>query len=250
MNDDPAILNFVADHGGFFDCVSQTEINIILNCLEVNPSRLMYSDIYKPATVMEHAFNKGIMLTCFDAESELIKISQYMPQAKLILVIRSVSINLNYFNKARATEGKPSVDVCPHGAFIVKYGAPRSKWESLLCLGKSLDLEIVGVKVDVGLHCQDSNDYVNAFHCAREVFTMGIEYGFDMSILDLGSGFPDDVPNDEPLVSFEEAAEKIRRTLNLLFPDGNIQMIAEPGMFLTRQSMCLATRVRNSLRDI
>ena len=88
-----------------------------------------------------------------------------------------------------------------------KFGAHRQKWRSLLATAKKFGIPVVGVSFHVGSGCRDSSRYELALQDAREIFDMAKkDYGMEMSILDIGGGFPGKSPSTkcELLVFFTE----------------------------------------------
>jgi len=72
-----------------------------------------------------------------------------------------------------------------------KFGAPKPRWRHLLQAAKSAGLQVVGVSFHVGSGCRDATRYELALQDARELFDMALtEFGFHMSLLDIGGGFP------------------------------------------------------------
>ena len=72
-----------------------------------------------------------------------------------------------------------------------KFGAPPQHWPILLAEAKKCGLEVVGVSFHVGSGCRDATRYEMALRDCKKLFEMAKkDYGFDMTILDIGGGFP------------------------------------------------------------
>ena len=71
-----------------------------------------------------------------------------------------------------------------------KFGAPRHRWRELLEKARHYNVPVVGVSFHVGSGCRDASRYEMALKDAREVFDVAAECGHEMSILDIGGGFP------------------------------------------------------------
>ena len=72
-----------------------------------------------------------------------------------------------------------------------KFGAPPHHWPILLAEAKKCGLEVVGVSFHVGSGCRDATRYEMALRDCKKLFEMAKkDYGFDMTILDIGGGFP------------------------------------------------------------
>lgn len=63
--------------------------------------------------------------------------------------------------------------------------APR-----LLKLATSLGINVVGISFHVGSGCADPPVFRRAIAIARDLFDLGLSLGLDMSLLDLGGGYP------------------------------------------------------------
>lgn len=81
-----------------------------------------------------------------------------------------------------------SVSQCPLG---MKFGCDAlTDAPHLLNVAHSLGLNVVGISFHVGSGCQDPPVYERAISAARSLFDLGSQLGFNMSILDIGGGFP------------------------------------------------------------
>lgn len=75
---------------------------------------------------------------------------------------------------------------------------------------------------------------------ARSVFNLGQELGFEMSLLDLGGGWPG---IRDPRVPFEEMARVVSSSLHHYFPEEGVKIIAEPGRYYVASALSLAVNV-------
>ena len=72
-----------------------------------------------------------------------------------------------------------------------KFGAPPQHWPILLSEAKKCGLDVVGVSFHVGSGCRDATRYEMALKDCKTLFEMAKrDYGFNMTILDIGGGFP------------------------------------------------------------
>jgi ornithine decarboxylase len=166
-----------------------------------------------------------------------------------------------------------------------KFGAPRIKWRALLAAAKKHGLSVVGVSFHVGSGCRDASRYEAALADAREIFDMAkTEFGFNMTILDIGGGFPgethslwnpaveiddeDDATPDEGkelsetaveeeqqnrFMFFKEIAGQVAPVIERLFPvESGIRVIGEPGRYFVAACSTLCCSVvacRNNAVD-
>jgi ornithine decarboxylase len=213
------MLKTLVKLGVGFDCASLEEIKIILE-LEVSPDNIIFANPCKQADYIKYANDNGVDMMTFDNEEELIKIKNIYPLAKLVMRIHV----------------DDSHSLCQFG---VKFGV-RGNTRQLFECAKKLNLQIIGISFHVGSGCRDANAYYDAIKRAKEVFDEGIKIGFEMTLLDIGGGFPGFSGNG---VEFEKIARVIKHSIDEFFPDDNIKIIAEPGRFFAASAFTLATAV-------
>jgi diaminopimelate decarboxylase len=162
-----------------------------------------------------------------------------------------------------------------------KFGAPRTKWRSLLKAAQREGLQVVGVSFHVGSGCRDASRYEAALKDAKEIFDMATEYGHKMTLLDIGGGFPgethsmwnpadhidetdedakigssangsdDEESDDDRFMFFTEIAERIAPFIDKLFPP-TVRVIAEPGRYFVAACAtlcCTIIAVRSNAVD-
>jgi ornithine decarboxylase len=220
-NNLPEIVAFLASLGTGFDCASKQEIDQVLS-YGVDPTNIIYANPCKTKFFIKHAKNVNVNLMTFDNELELRKVAQLHPDAKLVLRIK----------------GNDRTSRCK---FNIKFGADLDICYDLLKVAKQLDLNVVGVSFHNGSDCAEADAYYQSIAAARDVIDLGREIGHDMTLLDIGGGFPGD---DKAKVSFEELAASINAALDTFFPIGcGVDIIAEPGRYYVASAMTLATMV-------
>ncbi|XP_023600016.1 antizyme inhibitor 2-like isoform X2 [Myotis lucifugus] len=180
-NSSPWVLRVLAALGTGFDCASQVELEQVLG-LGVAPSRIIYAHPCKPVSHLQYAARHGVQLLTFDSEEELTKVAQHHPGARLVLRLwTEYSQNLILM--------------------ISKFGASLELCGHLLKSARDLGLAVVGASFHVGAGCQNPDRFAQLIADSRRVFEMGRGVGHDMSLLDIGGGFPG-VEGSEP--EFEE----------------------------------------------
>ncbi|KAL1914501.1 uncharacterized protein VTP21DRAFT_8215 [Calcarisporiella thermophila] len=221
VNPDPMVLRLLATLGNGFDCASKDEIQKVLD-LGVDPSRIIYANPCKQASYIRYAARVRIKMLIFDNLDELLKIARYHPRAELLLRI------LIDDSKSKYKLGK-------------KFGAPLDSTQALLRSAKELGLSVVGVCFHVGSDCHDSNAFVDAVKSAREVFDQALALGFQMSLLDVGGGFPNARVGEGSFV-FNEIANVLKTSVEEYFPSP-VRVIAEPGRYYVSSAFTLATSI-------
>lgn len=220
-NDSKAVVMTLATLGAGFDCASKTEIQLVQS-LGVDSNRIIYANPCKQTSQIKYASAHGVQMMTFDSEVELMKVSRYHDNAKLVLRI--------------ATDDSKAV--C---RLSVKFGASLKSSRLLLERAKELGLDIIGVSFHVGSGCTDPETYRQAIADARCVFDMGAELGYSMNLLDIGGGFPG---CDSAKLKFEEITPVINTALDKYFPsDSGVQIIAEPGRYFVASAYTLAVNI-------
>lgn len=220
-NNLPEVVGFIASLGCGFDCASKQEIDQVLS-YGVDPAKIIYANPCKTKWFIKHARSVDVDMMTFDNELELTKIAQIHPGAKLVLRIK----------------GNDRTSRCK---FNVKFGADLDHCYDLLKIAKQLGLSVMGVSFHNGSDCAEPEAYNQSIAACKAVFTMAAELGHQMTLLDIGGGFPGD---NSAKVSFETLASNVNAALDTFFPAGcGVDIIAEPGRYYVASSMTLATMV-------
>ncbi|KAM9317263.1 ornithine decarboxylase [Gastrophryne carolinensis] len=220
-NDSKAIVKTLATLGAGFDCASKTEIQLVQS-IGVKPERIIYANPCKQVSQIKYAASCGVEKMTFDSEVELMKVARNHPNAKLVLRI--------------ATDDSKAV--C---RLSVKFGATLKTSRLLLERAKELNVDIIGVSFHVGSGCTDPQTFAQAVSDARCVFDMGAELGFNMTLLDIGGGFPG---SEDVKLKFEEVTSVINPALDKYFPaDSGVNIIAEPGRYYVASAFTLAVNI-------
>jgi len=173
-NPDPLIIKTLAILGSNFDCASRTEFRLVQDiCKDLprNPD-IIYANPCKSRVHLIEAVCKGIRKVTFDNAAEIVKCAEISKKIQLVLRI---------ITDDRGSQCRLST----------KFGAPRQKWRPLLATAKKHGLDVVGVSFHVGSGCRDADRYQSALKDAKEIFEMAkTEFGFNMTLLDIGGGFP------------------------------------------------------------
>ncbi|XP_076608940.1 ornithine decarboxylase-like isoform X2 [Chaetodon auriga] len=220
-NNTPAVLRMLSALDTGFDCASKCEIQLALS-LGVTPDKIIYAHPTKPPSHIRYACAHGVDIMTFDNEDELQKISLFHTKAKLVLRI--------------AVDDSKSLL-----RLSSKFGAELVEVGKLLERAGELGLEVIGVSFHVGSRCTGSLTFKDAIADARRVFDIANLYGVQMSLLDIGGGFPG---REDFQVKFEEFSEVINGALDEFFPpDSGVQIIAEPGRYYVESVLTLAANV-------
>jgi len=215
-NPTPIILEVLSSLGVNFDCASKNEIEIVMKITENDSSRIIFANPCKSPSHIHFANQSGVEKMTFDSTEELYKIKNIFPTSKLILRIAvDDSKSLCKFNK--------------------KYGAKMENVRQLFTLANHLGLEIVGISFHVGSGCSSGEPFYNALKSCKIVFDISKEYNIDISIIDIGGGFPGSLHG-----SFDEISENIRNGIHDFFgKETSVRFIAEPGRYFVESIQTL-----------
>ena len=237
-----------------------------------------------PCHILRFAACQGVLKTTFDNEAELHKISRSHPSAELLVRIRAddpdAVINLGVKFGASVLQACHLLDVAKEmnlNVVGIRYacvcacvcGGPVLVDVSLQCcepiafaslvsrpfhacarkgLGTRLCLCTVHLSsFHVGCSCKNASTYSRAIEMAHKVFTHGKSIGLDLTILDIGGGFPGHRGGER---HFSELASTIRSALAKWFGGEELRVIAEPGRFFAESTHTLAVCVTSKREEI
>lgn len=220
-NPDPMVMRILAAAGVGFDCASKGEIDAVL-ALDVSADRIIFANPCKQVSALKHAHEKGVLKMTFDNAEELCKIARVYPSAQLVLRI--------------AVDDSQSI--C---RFNTKFGARADDHAALLSKAIELGLDVMGVSFHVGSGCLSVESFVDAVRRARAVFDLAESLGLNLTLLDIGGGFPG---HNTGSLSFEDIGSAITTALDQFFPPtAGFSIIAEPGRYFVSESHTVAVNV-------
>jgi len=104
---------------------------------------------------------------------------------------------------------------------------------------KDLKMNFTGFSFHVGSGCQDPSSYYSALKDCKYAYNIANQFGFQVSIIDIGGGFPGIDKN----ISFRDICANIIKAQHDFFAKeiegGLIEFIAEPGRFFTEATHTL-----------
>ncbi|XP_005095259.1 ornithine decarboxylase [Aplysia californica] len=231
-NQDETVVKLLAELGMGFDCASKAEISQVVK-MGVSPSRIIYANPCKQKSFLKYAHKQSVDLMTFDNEAELIKIKALYPSARLVLRLLPTS----HF-KVQCELGN-------------KFGCHPDNVGKLLAQAQELDLNVMGISFHVGSGVEEAAAFSCAVKQAYEAWNMAQAYGFEMTLLDIGGGFPG---QKSAPITFEEIASVLNQALDMYFPKGSgVRIIAEPGRYFVASAFTLAVNIiakRTVARDI
>lgn len=222
-NPNPVLLEALASLGANFDCASENEIKTIIEITN-DPTRIIFANPCKMSSQIRYARANDVDCMTFDCEEELYKIKLYHPYAKLILRLAvDDSKSMCKFNK--------------------KFGCKPDQVKELLLIAKTLKLDVIGFSFHVGSGCISADTYYDALKDCRVAIDIAKELSINMTVVDIGGGFPGIDKN----VRFEDIAKEVNRGIIDFFgqevENKSIQFIAEPGRYFAERSHTLVLNV-------
>ena len=213
------ILELMRDLGSNFDVASDGEI-MELSSLGVDGSRMIYANPMKTVNGLRACRNAGVGKMTFDSAGEIDKMARECPGATVLLRIRidnsSAHVDLNK-----------------------KFGAAREQALELLLKARDAGLDAAGIAFHVGSQTTSADPYLYALDIAREIFEEAAAAGMQLSIMDIGGGFP--IPEPKVRFNLQEMLNQINARLDEDFP--GVEIWAEPGRFICGTAVNLITSV-------
>jgi diaminopimelate decarboxylase len=213
------LLNDLQAKNAGFDCASRVEIQNVLD-VGANKKDIIYSNPIKDESDLQWAERNGVQLTTADSIDELHKIKKYAPTMGVLWRIA---------NKEEAADKLAS-------PFSGKFGDDidtEDKIHERMSEIQKLGVNIKGIHFHCGSGMHGSSAFGKAVFLARQCLKIGREYGHEMSIMDVGGGFPSGDLNKKTI-------DALKVTEN--DPLG-YKVVAEPGRHFCGNSFYLLTRV-------
>ena len=197
--------------------------------LGVEADRIIYANPVKEISHIRYAASVDVRTMTFDNESELYKIKEHHPKAKMVLRIRCDA------KRAQQLLGS-------------KFGVLPKDGPRLIALAVKLGIDLVGISFHVGWGCDEPEVFERCIVIGRQLFDLAArDFGISMTLLDLGGGYP-----GHRCSSINAIATIVNSSLELYFPKGcGVDIIAEPGTYYVASAFTLATRIhgRRQLTD-
>ena len=222
-NPDNNIINLLAKLGCCFDCASKNELKNVLSIVH-NPDKIIFANPCKVSSHLMYAHDNNIAMMTFDSMEELEKIYNIYPEAHILLRICVDDTN----------------SMCK---FNSKFGCPQSNILKIFERVKTLRMNLVGFSFHVGSGCSDASSFYKAIEDCAITYKASQEYGFNISIIDIGGGFPGVNKN----IKFSDICDNINMAIAdfFLYETSNniIRFIAEPGRYFTEATHTLVINV-------
>jgi ornithine decarboxylase len=206
-NPAPELLSLLASLGSCFDAASVAEIEMVL-AAGASPERVSYGNTIKKERDIARAYALGVRLFAVDCKPEVEKIARAAPGARVFCRF--------LFDCAGA-----------EWPLSRKFGCEPAMVVDVLEHAHQLGLEPYGVSFHVGSQQKNPNAWDRALASAAAVFRECGERGIQLSMVNLGGGFPTKYLKNVPTVKNYGSA--IFRALRRHFGNRIPETIIEPG---------------------
>jgi len=216
-NPHPEILKRLVSLGCRFDAASIGEINM---CLEAgaNPEHISFGNTVKRPQDVEEAYAVGINLFAADSSEELEKIACYAPDSRVFIRVLM-----------RSTEAEWPLSR--------KFGCSSSMVLPLMHEALGLGLVPVGLSFHVGSQTRHPHMWYDSLDSVAAIWHHALEEGFELSLLNIGGGFPAYYGVD--ITDPQEYGASILEAVRERFGDV-AYIMAEPGRGLVGNAGCIA----------
>jgi len=235
-NPAPEIVQTLFKAGASFDVASFPEFQLVYEMIRRRPAKerqafvwdkIVYANPVKAKETLEE-LNEYKPLVTFDNRAEVGKIAEHAPNAGLL-------VRLRVPNTGSMVE------------LSSKFGCEPGEAVSLMEEAREAGLTVEGIAFHVGSQCTNFENYVQALGMSAAVTAEAKLRGFDLTVLDIGGGFP--VRYNKHVAPFSVLAKKLNAELDRLFPKP-MEIISEPGRFMVATAVTsIATVIGKAVRD-
>ncbi len=219
-NPDDAVIRTLIGEGSHFDAASKGEIELCLSH-GARADDISFGNTIKRASDVRWAFENGIRLFAADAEEELEKIAENAPGAQVYIRLIVENSEADW-------------------PLSRKFGCARDKALDLMALAGRLELDPVGFSFHVGSQTRQPEMWANTLDQVAAIWHAAIEAGFELSLLNIGGGFPAFYGEDIPHPTIY--ASRVMALIEARFGDV-AHILAEPGRGLVAEAGMIAAEV-------
>jgi ornithine decarboxylase len=228
-NPHPLLLDYFAKRGLSFDASSAQELNL-LSEMRVPGSRIIFTNPIKSTACLSSLFSHEVHGQTFDNAVELEKIADFtrrhgdskIPELYLRIRVKSQGVQID-LNK--------------------KFGCAPAEAPSLIKRASDLGLRPAGVAFHVGTQSYLACNFASALRSSMLIAdTVRKTYGLDLSVINLGGGFPDPFLAREQGTDLDGLFSEIGTMCRDAVRAGFV-LFAEPGRILVSSAGVLVASV-------
>ena len=230
-NPAPELLKLLASLGSCFDTASVAEIEMAL-AAGAAPERISFGNTIKKERDIARAYALGVRLFAADCKAEVEKIGRAAPGAKVFCRFLFDCVGAEWpLSRKFGCDPEMAVEVLEHA---LRQG-----------------LEPCGVSFHVGSQQRRTQAWDEALKSASAIFRACAERGINLTMVNLGGGFPTKYLRDVPAV--QSYGRSIFRALRKHFGNRIPETIIEPGRGMVGNAGVIEAEVvlvsRKSERD-
>lgn len=215
------ILDRVAALGGYFDCASMGEIDLVLS-RGVSPSRISFGNTIKKESAIRNAFDCGVRLFSFDSEGELEKLARSAPGASVFCRILAENDGADW-------------------PLSRKFGCSVKMAGDLLEEADRVGLDAYGVSFHVGSQQKNPRAWREALADVAKLMERLDRSGVGLRMINLGGGMPATYDNGE--TDLLEYGAVVMAAVREQFGDRTLDLIIEPGRGLVADAGIIQAEV-------
>ncbi len=220
-NPAPEVLRLLASLGSCFDSASVAEIEMVL-AAGASPDRISYGNTIKKERDIARAYALGVRLFAVDCKAEVEKVARAAPAARVFCRILCDGAGAEWpLSRKFGCEPAMAADVLEHA--------------------HRLGLGAYGISFHVGSQQRNQHAWDRALAQAAAVFRECGERGINLSMVNLGGGFPTKYLKNVPAVKTYGTA--IFRALRKHFGNRIPETIIEPGRGMVGNAGVIETEV-------
>ncbi|XP_012230173.1 ornithine decarboxylase 1-like isoform X2 [Linepithema humile] len=207
-NANPTVIKVLAALNACFDCASKQEIAQVMQ-YNVQGERIIFAHPMKLPSHIKYSKKVGVEQMTVDSESELKKIKEYFPKAKIVIRIRC-----DAKNSPVSLGAKFGCDPCKEAVCLIQ-------------CAKDLDLNLHGFSFHVGTPCLEIDAYRRGIKMCERLIAIAKTLGYkNVQLIDIGGGF-------------ESLACVINGAIKDLDP--TVRVISEPGRYYVGSNFTLVS---------
>ena len=206
-NPAPELLSLLVSLGSCFDAASVAEIELVL-AAGATADRISYGNTIKKERDIARAYALGVRLFAVDSKPEVEKVARAAPGSRVFCRILSDCVGAEWpLSRKFGCEPAMAVEVLEHAL--------------------KLGLEPYGVSFHVGSQQRNQHAWDRALASAAAVFRECGERGINLTMVNLGGGFPTKYLRNVP--SLKSYGSAIFKALRKHFGNRIPETIIEPG---------------------
>lgn len=214
------ILEVLVNEGSHFDAASRGEIELCLS-LGAHPDHISFGNTIKRPSDIAFAYHAGITLFAADAEEELEKIAENAPGAQVYI---------------RLLVGSTEAD----WPLSRKFGCSPDMALDLMARAIDLGLDPVGLSFHVGSQTKRPEMWVETLDSVAEVWNQARANGFDLTLINIGGGFP--AFYGDAIAPASIYAARVIEMVEARF-QGAARIMAEPGRGMVAEAGIISAEV-------